>query len=378
MASKIKVLTVFGTRPEAIKMAPLATVLADDPAFEAKVCVTGQHRELLDQVLTLFDIRPEFDLNIMQPGQDLTEITVRILQALQSLFKRYRPDVVLVHGDTTTAFATALACYYRQIPVGHVEAGLRTGDRRSPFPEEGNRCLTGVLADYHFAPTAAAKENLLREGKPELCIRITGNTVIDALQSVSARITQEPILTERLSAGYPFLDGNKKMILVTGHRRENFGPGLGRICRALVQIAAAHSNVQIVYPVHPNPQVREPVNRLLSGIANIFLIEPQEYLPFIYLMHRSYLVLTDSGGIQEEAPSLGKPVLLMRETTERPEAIEAGAVRLIGTETDDIVREVERLLTDGRAYQIMAKVPNPYGEGGACRAIAEALKRFLR
>lgn len=378
MASKIKVLTVFGTRPEAIKMAPLATMLADDPAFEAKVCVTGQHRELLDQVLTLFDIRPEFDLNIMQPRQDLTEITVRILQALQSLFKRYRPDVVLVHGDTTTAFATALACYYQQIPVGHVEAGLRTGDRRSPFPEEGNRCLTGVLADYHFAPTAAAKENLLREGKPEPRIRITGNTVIDALQNVSARITQEPVLAEHLSAGYPFLDSNKKMILVTGHRRENFGPGLERICRALMQIAAAHSNVQIVYPVHPNPQVREPVNRLLSGIADIFLIEPQEYLPFIYLMHGSYLVLTDSGGIQEEAPSLGKPVLLMRETTERPEAIEAGAVRLIGTETDDIVREVERLLTDEHAYRSMAKAPNPYGEGGACRAIAEALKRFLR
>ncbi|WGE62980.1 UDP-N-acetylglucosamine 2-epimerase (non-hydrolyzing) [Actinobacillus equuli subsp. haemolyticus] len=375
MAKQINVLTVFGTRPEAIKMAPLAKMLADDPAFDAKVCVTGQHREMLDQVLELFEIQPDFDLNVMKSGQDLTDITVRILQALQAVFAEYRPDIVLVHGDTTTTFATTLACYYQQIPVGHVEAGLRTGSLYSPFPEEGNRLLTSVLANYHFAPTQEAKANLLQERKAEQSIWVTGNTVIDALLSILQKIGHNQPLARQLAARYSFLDHSKKMILVTGHRRESFGQGFERICQALVELANQHPEVQIVYPVHLNPNVHEPVSRLLAGIQNIFLIEPQDYLPFVYLMDRAYLILTDSGGIQEEAPALGKPVLVMRETTERPEAIKAGTVRLVGTDTRKIIAEVERLLQDENAYQAMAQAHNPYGDGQACQRIVTAIKQ---
>nr|WP_279472322.1 UDP-N-acetylglucosamine 2-epimerase (non-hydrolyzing) [Actinobacillus equuli] len=371
----MNVLTVFGTRPEAIKMAPLAKMLADDPAFDAKVCVTGQHREMLDQVLELFEIQPDFDLNVMKSGQDLTDITVRILQALQAVFAEYRPDIVLVHGDTTTTFATTLACYYQQIPVGHVEAGLRTGSLYSPFPEEGNRLLTSVLANYHFAPTQEAKANLLQERKAEQSIWVTGNTVIDALLSILQKIGHNQPLARQLAARYSFLDHSKKMILVTGHRRESFGQGFERICQALVELANQHPEVQIVYPVHLNPNVHEPVSRLLAGIQNIFLIEPQDYLPFVYLMDRAYLILTDSGGIQEEAPALGKPVLVMRETTERPEAIKAGTVRLVGTDTRKIIAEVERLLQDENAYQAMAQAHNPYGDGQACQRIVTAIKQ---
>ncbi|MCQ9630837.1 non-hydrolyzing UDP-N-acetylglucosamine 2-epimerase [Actinobacillus suis] len=375
MAKQINVLTVFGTRPEAIKMAPLAKMLADDPAFNAKVCVTGQHREMLDQVLELFEIQPDFDLNVMKSRQDLTDITVRILQALQAVFAEYRPDIVLVHGDTTTTFATTLACYYQQIPVGHVEAGLRTGNLYSPFPEEGNRLLTSVLANYHFAPTQEAKANLLQERKAEQSIWVTGNTVIDALLSILQKIGHNEPLARQLAARYSFLDHTKKMILVTGHRRESFGQGFERICQALVELANQYPEVQIVYPVHLNPNVHEPVSRLLAGIQNIFLIEPQDYLPFVYLMDRAYLILTDSGGIQEEAPALGKPVLVMRETTERPEAIKAGTVRLVGTDTRKIIAEVERLLQDKNAYQAMVQAHNPYGDGQACQRIVTAIKQ---
>lgn len=376
MVKKINVLTIFGTRPEAIKMAPLAKRLADDPVFNAKVCVTGQHREMLDQVLELFDIQPDFDLNIMKAGQDLTDMTVRILQALKDVFAYYRPDLVLVHGDTTTTFAATLACYYQQIPVGHVEAGLRTGNLYSPFPEEGNRLLTSVIANYHFAPTQEAKTNLLQELKTEQYIWVTGNTVIDALLSILQKIGHNAPLERHLAKQYPFLDPHKKMLLVTGHRRESFGQGFERICQALVAIAHSHPEVQIVYPVHLNPNVHEPVMRLLAGIKNIFLIEPQDYLPFVYLMARSYLILTDSGGIQEEAPALGKPVLVMRETTERPEAVKAGTVRLVGTDPKRIVAEVERLLQDDE-YQAMAQAHHPYGDGQACQRIVSAIKQTL-
>lgn len=371
---QIRVLTVFGTRPEAIKMAPLAKLLAEDSAFDARVCVTGQHRQMLDQVLALFEIEPEFDLNIMKAGQDLSDITVRILQALKAVFAEFRPDIVLVHGDTTTTFATALACYYHQIPVGHVEAGLRTGNLYSPWPEEGNRCLTGALAEYHFAPTQSAQQNLLQENKPESRIFITGNTVIDALLEVLQKIQQNRPLATELAQRYPFLAEDKKMILVTGHRRESFGGGFERICQALAEIAQQHPEVQIVYPVHLNPNVQEPVQRLLSGIENIYLIEPQDYLPFVYLMHRSYLILTDSGGIQEEAPSLAKPVLVMRETTERPEAVAAGTVKLVGTDVAQIIAETNKLLTSPQDYQKMAQAHNPYGDGKACQRIVDVIK----
>lgn len=356
-------------------MAPLARMLAADSAFEAKVCVTGQHRQMLDQVLALFELQPEFDLNIMQTGQDLSDITLRILQEMKSVFAQFRPDVVLVHGDTTTTFAASLACYYQQIPVGHVEAGLRTGNLYSPWPEEGNRCLTGALAAYHFAPTDSAQQNLLRENKDPNRIWVTGNTVIDALHGVLQKIAQNAPLAAELRARYPFLDETKKMILVTGHRRESFGGGFERICQALATIAQRHADVQIVYPVHLNPNVREPVNRLLAGIDNVHLIEPQDYLPFVYLMHRAYLILTDSGGIQEEAPSLGKPVLVMRETTERPEAVAAGTVKLVGTDCDKIIGEVEQLLRDDNAYRTMATAHNPYGDGKACERIVSVLKQ---
>ncbi|MGZ0803835.1 non-hydrolyzing UDP-N-acetylglucosamine 2-epimerase [Kluyvera ascorbata] len=370
----MKVLTVFGTRPEAIKMAPLVHALAKDPHFEAKVCVTAQHREMLDQVLNLFSIVPDYDLNIMSPGQGLTEITCRILQGLKPVLESFKPDVVLVHGDTTTTAAASLAAFYQRIPVGHVEAGLRTGDLYSPWPEEANRTLTGHLAMYHFAPTENSRQNLLRENLSDKRIFVTGNTVIDALFWVRDRVMNDEALNTDLSLRFPFLNTGKKMILVTGHRRESFGQGFEKICHALAEIAASNPDVQIVYPVHLNPNVSEPVNRILGHVDNVMLIEPQEYLPFVWLMNHAWLILTDSGGIQEEAPSLGKPVLVMRETTERPEAIDAGTVRLVGTDSQRIVNEVTRLLRDEEEYQRMSRAHNPYGDGRACERILSALK----
>ncbi len=355
-------------------MAPLVHALANDPWFEAKVCVTAQHREMLDQVLNLFSIVPDYDLNIMKPGQGLTEITCRILEGLKPILESFKPDVVLVHGDTTTTIATSLAAFYQRIPVGHVEAGLRTGDLYSPWPEEANRTLTGHLAMYHFAPTENSRQNLLRENIRDDKIFVTGNTVIDALIWVRDRVMASDDLREELAVRYPFLTAGKKMILVTGHRRESFGRGFEQICHALAEIAAQNPDVQIVYPVHLNPNVSEPVNRILGHIENVILIEPQDYLPFVWLMNHAWLILTDSGGIQEEAPSLGKPVLVMRETTERPEAIKAGTVRLVGTDTKHLVAEVTRLLHDEKEYQAMSHAHNPYGDGQACSRILHALK----
>jgi UDP-N-acetylglucosamine 2-epimerase (non-hydrolysing) len=370
----VKVLTIFGTRPEAIKMAPLVHALSQDAAFESRVCVTAQHREMLDQVLRLFEITPDYDLDIMKPGQGLTEITCRILAGLKPVLDDFKPDVVLVHGDTTTTLSASLAAFYHQIPVGHVEAGLRTGDLSSPWPEEANRLLTGHLATWHFAPTENARANLLKENIPGQGIYVTGNTVIDALLWVRDRFSGDTSLAQQLAASYPFLDADKKLILVTGHRRESFGDGFERICSALADIARQHPDVQIVYPVHLNPNVSEPVNRILHGIDNIVLIDPQDYLPFVYLMDKAYLILTDSGGVQEEAPSLGKPVLVMRETTERPEAVDAKTVILVGTDPARIVEEVNRLLTDENEYNSMSRAHNPYGDGHACHHILEALK----
>ena len=369
----MKTLCIFGTRPEAIKMAPLVLALAADERFEAKVCVTGQHREMLDQVLELFAISPDFDLKIMKPGQDLTDVTTAILQGLKAVLTEFKPDIVLVHGDTATTFAASLAAYYHQIPVAHVEAGLRTGNLYSPWPEEGNRKLTGALAKLNFAPTETSQNNLLREGVNPDNIVVTGNTVIDALLDVVKRLDQDPELLAQASAPASFLDPSRKLILVTGHRRESFGDGFERICQALMEVAQQHPEVDIVYPVHLNPNVREPVNRLLKGIGNIYLIAPLDYLPFVHMMTRAHIILTDSGGIQEEAPSLGKPVLVMRDTTERPEAVSAGTVKLVGTNTTDIVRELNRLLIDTTAYRDMSYAHNPYGDGIACQRILEAL-----
>ncbi|MGR7921048.1 non-hydrolyzing UDP-N-acetylglucosamine 2-epimerase [Zobellella denitrificans] len=369
----MKVLTVFGTRPEAIKMAPLALQLAADPRFDAKVCVTAQHREMLDQVLELFELKPEFDLNLMKPGQDLTDVTAGILQGMKGVFSEFKPDIVLVHGDTATTFATTLAAYYQQIPVGHVEAGLRTGNIYSPWPEEANRKLTGAIAAKHFAPTQTSRQNLLREGVDDTAIFVTGNTVIDALLDVVKKLDTNQELATKLNTQFDFLEANRRIILVTGHRRESFGGGFERICQALANTAKQHPDVQIVYPVHLNPNVREPVNRLLSEVNNIHLIEPLDYLPFVYLMNRAHIILTDSGGIQEEAPSLGKPVLVMRDTTERPEAVEAGTVKLVGTQVDVITHALHTLLTDKATYQKMSFAHNPYGDGKACRRIMDAL-----
>ena len=374
----LKVLTVFGTRPEAIKMAPLALALAADMRFDAKVCVTGQHREMLDQVLDLFAIRPAFNLNIMKPGQDLTDVTTAILQGMKGVFNQFKPDIVLVHGDTATTFATTLAAYYHQIPVAHVEAGLRTGNIYSPWPEEGNRKLTGALAALHFAPTETSSQNLQREGVPASSIVVTGNTVIDALLEVVNKLSRDETLKQRFGQQFAFLAPERRIVLVTGHRRESFGDGLERICQALADTAQAFPDVDIVYPVHLNPNVREPVNRLLAGITNVHLIEPLDYLPFVYLMNSSYIILTDSGGIQEEAPSLGKPVLVMRDTTERPEAVEAGTVKLIGTGTAAITQHLHELLTDAAAYQRMSFAHNPYGDGQACQRIVQALAQLPR
>lgn len=355
-------------------MAPLVHALARDPHFEAKVCVTAQHREMLDQVLNLFSIVPDYDLNIMRPGQGLTEITCRILEGLKPVLESFKPDVVLVHGDTTTTVAASLAAFYQRIPVGHVEAGLRTGNLYSPWPEEANRTLTGHLAMYHFAPTETSRQNLLKENIADTRIFVTGNTVIDALFWVRDRVLSNETLRNTLSQRYPFLANGKKMILVTGHRRESFGRGFEHICHALAEIAATHPDVQIVYPVHLNPNVSEPVNRILGHVDNVILIEPQDYLPFVWLMNHAWLILTDSGGIQEEAPSLGKPVLVMRDATERPEAIDAGTVRLVGTDSRKIVEVVSRLLCDENEYQAMSRAHNPYGDGQACERILSALK----
>ncbi|MEZ8053388.1 non-hydrolyzing UDP-N-acetylglucosamine 2-epimerase [Vibrio atlanticus] len=373
--TKKKILTVFGTRPEAIKMAPLVHALAADERFEAKSCVTAQHREMLDQVLELFEITPDYDLNIMKAGQTLNEVTARILLEIKPVLEEFRPDVVLVHGDTATTFSASLAAYYEQISVGHVEAGLRTGNIYSPWPEEGNRRLTGTLTKYHFAPTATSQENLLKENFNPEDISVTGNTVIDALLMVKDKIDSDKNLNATLSAQFPFLDENKKLILVTGHRRESFGGGFERICESLAITAQAHPDSQILYPMHLNPNVREPVNRILADIGNIHLIEPQQYLPFVYLMSRAHIILTDSGGIQEEAPSLGKPVLVMRDTTERPEAVDAGTVKLVGTDIDAITTNLHTLLTEKTAYQAMSFAHNPYGDGQACKRILNELAK---
>lgn len=373
MVNRKKVLTVFGTRPEAIKMAPLVKALNTDPRFEAKVCVTAQHREMLDQVLDLFDISPEYDLNLMKAGQTLNDVTAQILINLKPVLEEFRPDIVLVHGDTATTLAASLAAYYEQIDVAHIEAGLRTGNIHSPWPEEGNRRLTASLTKYHFAPTEASKLNLLKENYRDSEIIVTGNTVIDALLLIKEKIDTDVALRSELEKQFSFLDQDKSLILVTGHRRESFGSGFERICRSLAIIAKKHPNTQILYPMHLNPNVREPVNRILSGIDNILLIEPQQYLPFVYLMNKAHIILTDSGGIQEEAPSLGKPVLVMRDTTERPEAVQAGTVKLVGTDVDLIVSSIGELLNDKIKYTEMSFAHNPYGDGKACERILNVL-----
>ena len=371
----MKILTVFGTRPEAIKMAPLVHALQANRDLHSAVCITAQHREMLDQVLHLYEISPDYDLNIMRPGQGLTEITSGIINKMEPVLDDYQPDIVLVHGDTTTAFVSSLAAFYKQIPIGHVEAGLRTENLYSPWPEEANRKLTDALANYHFAPTAEAQMNLLAENVPAQKITITGNTVIDGLLWMKEKIENSPLLLRRLRDLFRFLNPDKKLILLTAHRRESFGQGLENMCKALRTIALNHPDAEILYPVHPNPHVRQPVKRLLTGISNIHLIEPLEYPSFVYLMMQSYLILTDSGGIQEEAPSLGKPVLVMRDTTERPEAVAAGTVKLVGTDINKIVAAVSQLLEHQDAYDRMSRAHNPYGDGHACDRIINVLQR---
>jgi UDP-N-acetylglucosamine 2-epimerase (non-hydrolysing) len=371
----MQLLAVLGTRPEAIKMAPLITRIRAESSIKVKICVTAQHRQMLDQVLTLFDLVPDWDMNLMQQGQNLTDITTRVLSGLRDVFTGSRPDVVLVHGDTSTTLAAALAAYYQQIPIGHVEAGLRTNDLYSPWPEEANRKLTSILARWHFAPTIKARDNLLREGTDPATIYVTGNTVIDALMQVREKLAADPLLRSSQARFFEFLDPARKILLVTGHRRENFGAGFERICQALLRLAHVLPDLQIVYPVHLNPNVLQPATRLLGSVPNIHLIEPLDYLPFVYLLELCDVVLTDSGGIQEEAPSLGKPVLVMRDITERPEAIAAGTARLVGTDAETIYSQALMLLTDDVAYQSMSLSVNPYGDGNACRRITEILRQ---
>ena len=380
-----KILLVFGTRPEAIKMAPLVKKLQEMPKeFNTVVCVTGQHREMLDQVLQLFDIVPEYDLNIMKPNQDLYDITSRILLGMRDVLKEVQPDVVLVHGDTTTSMVAALAAFYQQIPVGHVEAGLRTGNIYSPWPEEMNRLITGRITTHHFSPTPLAKENLLKEGLNPARITITGNTVIDALQMVVNKLREDVKLADNVVSritemGYDTnrLNGEKRMVLITGHRRENFGEGFLNICHAIKNLAVKYPNVDFVYPMHLNPNVRKPVLEILGEKEdNIFLTEPLDYLPFVYMMQHSTLILTDSGGVQEEAPGLGKPVLVMRDTTERPEAVEAGTVLLVGTNREKIEQSVSMLLEDVNTYRRMSEAVNPYGDGLACERIVDYLAKL--
>lgn len=380
------VMLVFGTRPEAIKMAPLVKAFqAASNSFRTLVCVTGQHREMLDQVLHIFDIQPDYDLNIMKQGQDLYDVTSRVLLGLREVLKEARPDVVLVHGDTTTSTAAALAAFYAQIPVGHVEAGLRTHNIYSPWPEEMNRQLTGRMATWHFAPTPLSRQNLLAENVADSQITVTGNTVIDALYWVVDKIKHDATLAQQLDAelqrvGYDVerLSGGRKLVLITGHRRENFGDGFIHMCTAIKDLTQRYPQVDFVYPMHLNPNVRKPIHEVfgqdLTGLGNMFFIEPLEYLSFVHLMEKSHIVLTDSGGIQEEAPGLGKPVLVMRDTTERPEALTAGTVKLVGTDYDKIVSAVSTLLDDEAAYQAMSRAVNPYGDGKACGRIVETLK----
>jgi UDP-N-acetylglucosamine 2-epimerase len=369
---KIKIITVFGTRPEAIKMAPVIKALAKVPAFEIKVCVTGQHRAMLDQVLSLYNIIPDYDLNIMSSNQTLSSITQLIIQGMENVFNQYHADWVIVQGDTSTTFAAALAAFYKKIPVAHIEAGLRTQNIYSPWPEEINRQLTSRIAVLHFPPTLGAQQNLLNEGICATKIGVTGNTVIDALFESVQYLADNKELTTMFENQFPFLDPAKKLLLMTSHRRENFGDSLEQICRAMLRLAQ-RDDVQIVYPVHLNPNISKPVNQLLGDNKNIFLLPPQDYLPFIYLMMKSYLVLTDSGGVQEEAPSLGKPVLVFRDTTERPEGIAAGTARLIGTDENNIVRNVEEFMDKNELYEIMRAATNPYGDGQASKRIVERL-----
>jgi UDP-N-acetylglucosamine 2-epimerase (non-hydrolysing) len=372
MNPEIRIMIVFGTRPEAIKMAPIIKVIREHPSFDLRVCVTGQHRQMLDQVLALFEIVPDYDLSLMRPGQTLTELTQNVLAGMERVFQNWTPHLLLVHGDTTTTFGASLAAYYQRISVGHVEAGLRTGDIYSPWPEEINRRLVGSIAALHFAPTESARENLLRENIPSGRIFVTGNTVIDSLLDVSSRLDKDADLQAALATQFSFLDTKRKLILVTGHRRENFGQGFDSICIGLAELAT-RSDVQIVYPVHLNPNVQEPVLRILGGMPNVHLIDPQDYLPFVYLMNRSTLILTDSGGIQEEAPSLGKPVLVMRENTERPEAVDAGTVKLVGTSSRKLVASATELLDNPHIYRHMATSVNPYGDGHAAERIGNIL-----
>jgi len=372
-----KILLVFGTRPEAIKMAPLVKEFQKETAFETKVCVTAQHREMLDQVLDIFDIKPEYDLNIMKPGQDLYDVTANVLLGMKEVLSDFSPDVVLVHGDTTTTSATSLAAFYQKISIGHIEAGLRTHDMYSPWPEEANRQITGVLANYHFAPTKTSEDNLLRENKLQKNILVTGNTVIDALFLALDKIENSEELKTKILTSIETqykIDSSKRLILVTGHRRENFGQGFVNICESLKKLALDNKDIEIVYPVHLNPNVQEPVKKILSDVQNVHLIEPLQYESFIYLMNQSHFIITDSGGVQEEAPSLGKPVLVMRDTTERPEALEAGTVKLVGTDPQKIIKEAQKLLDNQEEYQKMSKAHNPYGDGKACEKIVNFFK----
>ena len=374
---RIKILAVFGTRPEAIKMAPLVKALRADSRFICKVCITAQHRQMLDQVLDIFNIKPNFDLDLMKDNQSLLALTSRVISNMDNVYDSFLPDIVLVHGDTTTTLAASISAYYRKIRIGHVEAGLRTGDIYSPWPEEGNRKVTGTIATLHFAPTENSKKNLLDEKIKSSRIFVTGNTVIDSLFWVKDLIKKDPNLRLRMNKRFNFLDDKKKTILVTGHRRESFGQGFEQICKSLLKISMNYDDVQIVYPVHLNPSVQKPVNKYLANIDNIFLIKPLEYVQFIYLMDRSHIILTDSGGIQEEAPSLGKPVLVMRDTTERPEALEAGTVLLTGADKEKIFNSVSMLLEDNAMYQKMSRAHNPYGDGNASKKIVEILCKEL-
>jgi len=375
-----KVLLVFGTRPEAIKMAPLVKAFENEPTIESKVCVTAQHREMLDQVLDMFDIKPDYDLNLMKPGQDLYDITANVLLGMKSVLEDFKPDVILVHGDTTTTSAASLSAFYQQIKVGHVEAGLRTGDTYSPFPEEINRLMCSVIANYHFSPTTTSQNNLLKENKDPKNIIVTGNTVIDALFLALDKIENNQELKNKIidsiNTQYKLQD-DKKIILVTGHRRENHGQGFVNICEALKEIAITNPDIDIVYPVHLNPNVQKPVKEILSNTPNVYLIDPLQYENFIYMMNKSYFIITDSGGVQEEAPSLGKPVLVMRDTTERPEAVEAGTVKLVGTNKESIINEAQKLLDDENEYNKMSKAHNPYGDGKACERIVEFIKSTI-
>ncbi len=374
----MKVLTIVGTRPEAIKMAPVVRALALEPAIDSRLCVTGQHREMLDQVLALFELEPSFDLDIMHPGQNLYSIAIAILQRLPAVFQEFRPDYVLVHGDTSTTLYASLAALYEQIPLGHVEAGLRTGDLSSPWPEEANRRLTSAVTRLHFAPTETAKRNLLRENVPSERIVVTGNTVIDALLSARDKLLASAELRRQVAKPFGFLRASAPLVLITGHRRENFGSGFERICESIERLAVRFADIDFLYPVHLNPNVQAPVKRLLNGLSNVHLIEPLDYLPFVHLMMECRLVLSDSGGVQEEAPALGKPVLVMRDTTERPEAVAAGTIKLVGTDMERIVAGVSTLLTDNQAYDAMSSAKNPYGDGHAGERIVRSLLEHSR